>query len=203
MAPRRAAALPEGVTAREHLITAAAGLVAERGTAGLTVRDVARAAGLAPGVLYNHFADREELLALALHRHVRRVEEARGFAWGGGLAADLRAFVAHAVAVHRAVLPALAGLVGQPELAARFEALGNPMGGGLGMVELLARRLRAERDAGNLAAGADVETVATLVVGACHELAVPRLFGLGSAEAFPPGCEDAVVETVLHGVLPR
>ncbi|MFG1675885.1 TetR family transcriptional regulator [Micromonospora sp. NPDC049282] len=59
MAPRRAAALRGGEQSlREHLIAAAARLLDRRGPAGLTVRDVAREAGVADGVVYNHFADK-------------------------------------------------------------------------------------------------------------------------------------------------
>ncbi|MBY8849695.1 helix-turn-helix domain-containing protein [Saccharothrix longispora] len=206
MAPRRAAALRDGgVSLRDHLITSAAALIAERGTAGLTVRDIARAASVAVGVLYNHFADKEELLALALHEHVRSVGERLGPpAAGGTLAEDLRAFVVHALDVHAAILPAFAGLVGQPEVFARFDALPDPLAGGRGLHDELAARLRVERDRGRVAAGTDVDAVATLVVGACHELVLPRLYRSPATPVeVPPGYVDALVETVLNGIAPR
>lgn len=206
MAPRRAAALRDGdVSPRDHLITTATRLIAERGTAGLTVRDIARAADLAVGVLYNHFADKEELLALALHEHVRSTERRAGTPpLDGSLAENLTAFVAHALEVHAAILPAFAGLVGQPEVFARFDALPNPMAGGRGLHAALADYLRAERDRGRVAADADVEAVATLVVGACHELVLPRLYRSPRAVVeVPPGYVDALVSTVLNGIAPR
>lgn len=206
MAPRRAAALRDGdVSLRDHLIATATRLVAERGTAGLTVRDIARAADVAVGVLYNHFADKEELLALALHEHVRSTGHRLGPpVTGGTLAEDLRAFVVHALEVHAAILPAFAGLVGQPEVFARFDALPDPMADGRGLHAALADHLRAERERGRVAAGTDVDAVATLVVGACHELVLPRLYrNPGATVEVPPGYVDALVSTVLNGIAPR
>lgn len=190
---------------RDHLIATATRLVAERGTAGLTVRDIARAADVAVGVLYNHFADKEELLALALHEHVRSTGRRLGRpATGGTLAEDLRAFVVHALEVHAAILPAFAGLVGQPEVFARFDALPDPLADGRGLRAALADHLRAERGRGRVAAGTDVDAVATLVVGACHELVLPRLYrNPGAAVEVPPGYVDALVSTVLNGIAPR
>ncbi|MFD1152066.1 TetR/AcrR family transcriptional regulator [Saccharothrix hoggarensis] len=206
MAPRRAAALRDGdVSLRDHLIAAATRLIGERGTAGLTVRDIARAADVAVGVLYNHFADKEELLALALHEHVRAVERRIGRpAADGTLADNLHAFVTHALAVHVAIMPAFAGLMGQPDVFARFDALPNPMADGRGLHVALADYLRSEQEKGRVAADADLDAVATLVVGACHELVLPRLYrSPASAVEVPPGHVEALVATVLNGIVPR
>src|SRR6185312_10916582 len=76
MSPRRAAVLRDGEgdrTLRDHLIATVARLLTERGSAGLTVRDIAREAQVADGVLYNHFADKEELIALGLGVYLHRV----------------------------------------------------------------------------------------------------------------------------------
>ena len=44
----------DGQNLREHLIATAARLIAQRGTGALTVREIARAAQVADGVLYNY-----------------------------------------------------------------------------------------------------------------------------------------------------
>lgn len=84
--------------------------MARRGTAGLTVCDIAREARVADGVLYNHFADKEDLLAQALHAHVRSVERSLGDlpeqAGTGGVEDNLRAYIAHGLALHTGILPA-------------------------------------------------------------------------------------------------
>lgn len=48
---------------REALLEAARETLAETGPAGLSLREVARRAGVSPGAPYRHFADREALLA--------------------------------------------------------------------------------------------------------------------------------------------
>lgn len=190
---------------RDHLIATATRLIADCGTAGLTVRDIARAADVAVGVLYNHFADKEELLALALHEHVRAVERRIGRpATDGSLAENLHAFVTHALAAHAAFLPAFAGLVGQPEVFARFEALPNPMADGRGLHAALADYLRTEQEGGRVTQETNVDAVATLIIGACHELVLPPLYrGSTAAVDVSPEYVQALVATVLNGITPR
>jgi AcrR family transcriptional regulator len=164
---------------RAHLVAAAQRLVARRGTAGVTVREIAAEAGVAVGVLYNHFQDKDELLALGLHAHCRGVEAALGPPPGppgsAGLFVLLRGYVQRAIDFHLAVLPAFAGVMAEPGLAARFTALPNPTADGLGLRGELAGFLRGEQALGRLAPDADVEVAATIVIGACHELLLPRL----------------------------
>jgi AcrR family transcriptional regulator len=210
MAPRRAAALREvgDQSLREHLIAAAERLIARRGTVGLTVREIAREARVADGVLYNHFADKEELLALAVHAHVRSVDAALGPppgpAGSGTVEANLTAYVDRSLALHAAIVPAFAGLLGQPGVLARLASLPNPAAGGRGRPEDLADYLRAEQRLGRLASDADVDAATTMLIGACHELILPHLFS-GSAHLevqVPPGFATDLVATVLNGIGP-
>ncbi|MEV4756575.1 helix-turn-helix domain-containing protein [Micromonospora sp. NPDC049559] len=210
MSPRRAAALRGGDRdLREHLIAAAERLIARRGTAGLTVRDIAREAQVADGVLYNHFGDKEELLAQALHAHVRSAERALGELavrpGGDTVERNLRAYLDRGLALHAAILPAFAGLLARPDTLARLAALPNPMAAGRGLRSELADYLRAERDLGRLAPDADVDVAATMLIGACHELILPRLLrGESAAELrIPPGFVDGLVATVLAGIGPH
>ncbi|MDA0566530.1 TetR/AcrR family transcriptional regulator [Streptomonospora sp. S1-112] len=211
MSPRTAAVLRDGgggPSLRDHLVAAAERLVAERGAAGLTVRDIAREARVAAGVLYNHFADKEELLALALHAHVRAAERALGplpVAGTGGVEDNLRAIVRHGIALHRAILPAFAGLASRPKVLERFAALPNPLADGRGLRAGIAEYLRAEQRLGRVAAGARCEAVATMVVGACHELVLPPpgpLPGAAPPEVAPEVVDD-LVAAVLDGVRRR
>ncbi|WFE39595.1 TetR/AcrR family transcriptional regulator [Micromonospora sp. WMMD998] len=206
MAPRRAAALRGGEQSlREHLVDAAVRLMERRGVAGLTVRDIAREAGVADGVLYNHFADKEELLAHALHAHVRAVEVAFDDAvpqpGDGTLAGNLRAWLDRALALHAAILPALAGLTTQPKLLARLADLPALPAGDPGVRADFADYLRAEQRLGRVAATASPEAAATLLVGVCHDLVLGRLFGPVDAPRGPtPELVAALVDTLLRGV---
>jgi AcrR family transcriptional regulator len=200
MSPRRAAALRDGDdrTLREHLIATAERMISEGGTAGLTVRGIAREAGVADGVLYNHFADKEELLALAFRAHVRAVEGALGplpEPGAGSVAANLRAFVAHGLALHRAILPAMAGLIGRPEVLARFAEAGET---GEDWRDRLLGYLRAERERGRLAPDARVDEAAAMIVGVCHEAVLSLLFN-GTE---PERDVDGLVAALLEGIGP-
>ncbi|MCO6009954.1 TetR/AcrR family transcriptional regulator [Actinoallomurus purpureus] len=206
MSPRRAAVLRDGggeQSLRAHLIATAERMISEHGTIGLTVRGIAREAGVADGVLYNHFADKEELLAHALRARVRAVE--RGLSGlpepgGGTVEGNLRAYITHGLDLHRAVLPAFAGLLAQPQVLARFADLGGP---GENWRDQLIGYLRAERELGRLAPEAPVDAAARMIVGVCHEAVLSLLFhGAVTPDAVPvaPDEVDALVAAVLDGV---
>ncbi len=78
MSPRRARAVSgldgDPATAlREHLIDVAERLLSERQVSAITTRDIARTAGVSDGVLYNYFADKNDLLLTALVRRYGRI----------------------------------------------------------------------------------------------------------------------------------
>ncbi|WP_396450568.1 TetR/AcrR family transcriptional regulator [Actinomadura sp.] len=205
MSPRKAAALRTGDRSlREHLIATAERMMAERGAAGLTVRAIAREAGVADGVLYNHFADKEELLAHALRARAESVERSLDplpEPGSGTIEENLRAYVRHGLVAHNALLPAVAGLVAQPEVLARFSALS---GGERDWRSRLAAYLRAERDLGRLAPDAPVDSATSMIVGACHEPVLSVLFqGEELAHRVPLDAVDGLVAVVLRGIAPR
>jgi AcrR family transcriptional regulator len=207
MSPRKAGVLRGGdaPNLREYLIATAARLIAERGTGALTVRDIARQAQVADGVLYNYFEDKEDLLANALLAHVAAVM--RGAPpllpepGTGTVAENLRRFIDGGLEVLGRVTPAFAGLVTQPKVLARFHAMvggdaafgagpadrsgaGEPddaaaaepeAGHGRGLQDLLGSYLRGEQRLGRIAETADVDAVVILVVGAIHGQVLPRL----------------------------
>ncbi|MGC4748654.1 TetR/AcrR family transcriptional regulator [Micromonospora sp. DT201] len=206
MAPRRAAALRGGdQSLREHLIASAERLIAQRGAGRLTVRDIAREAGVADGVLYNHFADKEELLAYALQARVQSAERAAGGPPGQAgsrtVEANLRAYLTWALAFHAAVLPAFAGLLHQPVVLQRLAGL--PQGDGPVRAAVV-DYLRAEQRLGRVAAHARVDAVAALIVGVCHDLVLRHL--LHPDDATPPSLPsrdvDDLIATLLHGIAP-
>ncbi|MFI5610954.1 TetR/AcrR family transcriptional regulator [Amycolatopsis sp. NPDC051903] len=199
MSPRTAAALRDGDRSlREHLIATAGALMAEQGAAKLTVRSIARRAGVADGVLYNHFADKEELLAHALRAHVRAVETDLGdlpAPGSGTIEAGLRAHLEYGLALHRAILPTFAGLITHPAVLSRFAELATP---GTDWRDRLLTYLHAERDLGRLAPHTHVDATAALLVGVCHETVLSALVPRTGSPAEPP--VDAIVATVLEGI---
>ncbi|UBU14704.1 TetR/AcrR family transcriptional regulator [Nonomuraea gerenzanensis] len=205
MSPRKAPALRgSDLSLRDHLVATAERLIAEHGTTGLTVRTIAREAGVADGVLYNHFADKEELLALALRAHVRTVGRGLGELPGpgapGSVREHLRAYVVYGIAFHKAVLPAFAGLVGQPKVLSAFAAISVP---GEDWRDRLHGYLRAEVELGRLAPGAKVDAAAAMIAGVCHEAVLARLLYDVAAPPEPTAeFVDDLVGTVLDGIGP-
>jgi AcrR family transcriptional regulator len=220
MSPRRPAALRDSgddQTLRDHLIATAARLLDERGSAGLTVRDIAREAQVADGALYNYFADKEELLAHALYTHVGTVmHDTEGFPRAGEatLEDNLRTYVNNGLAILARVMPAFAGFLSQPGVIARTGELmrgeashgdrAADWHGARGLPTMLADYLRAEQELGRVIAEADVDAAAALIIGACHEFALPRmLFDPSATPAqVPAQFVAALVRTVLHGIAP-
>ena len=190
---------------REYLIATAARLIGQRGSAGLAVRDIAREAQVADGVLYNYFDDKDDLLAHALLAHVASVMTAMPRmpeAGTGTVTENLGWFIAAGMDTLTQVAPAFAGLLSQPEVllrvhamvggAAAFGAAGPQDGaaegqpepreepdedrdGPRGLPDILRGYLSAEQRLGRVDADADVEAAMSLVVGTIHGEVLPRV----------------------------
>lgn len=209
MAPRKAAALKQNDRSlREHLIATAEQMIAGQmgtglmgsglGTAGLTVRAIARQAGVADGVLYNHFRDKEELLANALLAHVRTVELGLPdlpIPGESTVEANLAIHLSYGLALHKAILPAFTGLTGQPEVLKRFSDLGEH---GANWRDRLAAYLRAEQTLGRLAVDAETDAAAAMIVGICHETVLSGLMPHTEPTTIPSA--ESVISAVLNGI---
>jgi len=77
---------------REALIAAALNLIGEKGPAGFTFAEAARAAGVSPAAPYRHFRDRDALLANVAQQGFERFEGMLVNAWSGGKPDPLSAF---------------------------------------------------------------------------------------------------------------
>jgi AcrR family transcriptional regulator len=69
---------------REALIEAALALISEKGPAGFTFAEAARAAGVSPAAPYRHFRDRDALIADVAKRGFEAFSAALVKAWDGG-----------------------------------------------------------------------------------------------------------------------
>lgn len=168
----RAGVDPAG-TLRRHLIEVTQRLMVAHGLRGLTARRIAREAEVSDGVLYNHFSDKDDLVAAAVQgRILELVDQARAavpVAGTGPLAEDLQALAGVCLDLQTAVLPIVTGLVGQPDLLHRVHAVLHPDGAGPHqMFEPLVDCLRGEVALGRADPAVDVEAVATLLFGACQ-----------------------------------
>jgi AcrR family transcriptional regulator len=210
MSRRRPAVLRNaapGRTLREHLISTAARLLAERGRAGLTVREIAHEAQVADGALYNYFEGKDDLLAQALTAHVDTVMRDGTALPAPGqatVAANLRTYIDYGLRVLTGVLPAFAGFLAQPEVIARTGRLLGQPGHAPSLPELVGAYLEGEQRLGRIAPEASVTAATTLIVGACHELTLPRMLFNPQAElgSVPPEAVDDLVAAVMTGIAP-
>jgi AcrR family transcriptional regulator len=218
MSPRKPAVLRGSGTEaslRAHLIATAARLIEQRGTAGLSVRDIAKEAQVADGALYNHFEDKEDLLAHALLAHVGAVmaHAPRPTAGTRTVAENLRRFITDSFEVLKRVTPAFAGLMSQPKILTRFHAMiGGHAAFGVAtdqrnqatkaLPDIIATYLRAEQQLGRINPKADVEAAATLIIGAIHGQILPQalLNPTGADLTIPPDLARRLAKTILTGI---
>ncbi|WP_131738233.1 TetR/AcrR family transcriptional regulator [Actinomadura roseirufa] len=184
------------MSARERILDAAAEVMREHGVAHATTKQIARAAGYSEALLYKHFRDKEEILLFVLRE---RMPAFPGAAVPGEatVEANLVALAHGALRFYRDAFPMMASMVAQPRLmAAAREALGRYGAGPRHPVSVLAAYLRAERERGRVAAGADPDAVAALLMGGCFQQGFLHYFDQ------EPDVPEAVAVTLVSGVLP-
>jgi AcrR family transcriptional regulator len=77
---------------KEALVQAALDLIAQKGPAGFTFAEAARAAGVSAAAPYRHFRDRDDLLASIAERGFERFEAHLAAAWDDGRPDTVTAF---------------------------------------------------------------------------------------------------------------
>ncbi len=213
MSPRRAAVLRDqgphqAASLREHLVAATEHLLDRHSAGDLTTRVIAHHAGVSDGVLYNHFADKADLVIEAMLRRygrlVGRLEEEVPMAGQGTVAANVQAYGRVLSALELDALLHGAALLAHPPLLHRFwtEIHRSPFG-----VDRLRRPLvdylAAEQRLGRVRAQLDLEAAVTVVFGAC---AMVALTGRLNPEAEPDDLArqlDAALAAAVTGFAPR
>src|SRR5262249_57441072 len=105
---------------RQLILDGAKQVVREKGVAGGTTREIARAVGVGDGTLYGHFADRVELFLALLRQSLppmtgplRAIEYRAG---RGTVRGNLKAVVRGALDFMQEIIPLAASLFAEPEL---------------------------------------------------------------------------------------
>ncbi|MFF4160276.1 TetR/AcrR family transcriptional regulator [Streptomyces sp. NPDC001678] len=194
--------MPTGVAirdARQQLFDAAERILLRDGPNALTSRAVTAEAGCAKGVLHRHFADFDDFLAeLVLDRIARMGGQAdvlRASAGTGTVTGNLADVLTE---LFESVAVAIVALVTfRDELRARLRRAGSA---GVPLlteaVAMVAAYLEAEREAGRVAADADVGTLAPTLIGAAHLLFADR----GGAPPDPEAVRRTVAAVVAGAV---
>src|SRR5262245_13050623 len=108
---------------RDLLVETADRLIGERPASAITTREIARAAGVSDGVLYNYFADKNDLIITALlRRHtetLRRYDLALPEPGTATVAENLAACARAAIDLVTGTLPSAGALLSEPALLHR------------------------------------------------------------------------------------
>jgi AcrR family transcriptional regulator len=182
MSPRRAAVLrtqpsDQASTLREHLVSATEQLLERRSVGELTTRAIAHHAGVSDGVLYNHFADKADLLMAAMLRRygrlVERLDAATPTAGEGTVVENTQSYGRALSELESDAMLHGAALLAHPPMLHRFwaEIHRSPFG-----IDRLRRPfadyLTGEQRLGRVAEEVDVEAAVTVVFGACAMVAL-------------------------------
>jgi AcrR family transcriptional regulator len=188
---------------REQLLDAAERLIGERPVSQITTRDIARTAGLSDGVLYNYFANKNDLVVAALLRRfdadLAAFEADLPTPGEGDVEANLVAWAEAWFGLASAVMPTVVGLMSEPDLMHRF--LSEIHGEDYGMRRTFGRvaaYLTAEQGLGRLGEF-DVQAAVTTLVGSMLALAMSGMV-TGRDEGETRERIRGIVRTVLKGI---
>jgi len=190
---------------REHLIDAAERLLDERSAATITTRDIARAAAVSDGVLYNYFADKHDLLLAALLRRYQalagRFDAAVPPPGSATVEQNLHAYAEAMLDLHGRLLPTIAGLVSEPVLMHRFvEAIHDVPFGPQHNQHRMAGYIAAEQALGRIAGDVDPDATSILVTGAALVLVIAGHVLPAGARPVAAARLGGIVETLMRGI---
>ncbi|CAM3838180.1 TetR/AcrR family transcriptional regulator [Nocardiopsis rhodophaea] len=172
--------MPTGVAlrnVRQQLFDAAELVLLRDGVNGLTSRAVTVEAGCAKGVLHRHFADFDAFLAELVQDRITRIRaQAAELTESAGTGTVVASLTGALTELFGSVAVAIIALVtSRDELRARLRE-SHPSGVPVLAegVAMIAAYLTAERDLGRVAADADVDTLALMLIGTGHLLFADR-----------------------------
>ena len=172
----RGVAIPE---LPEQLFQAVERVLDREGPSGLSGRAVTREAGVATGLLYNHFTDLDELLAMFIHDRGRAFiahVEALSSRTGTGTVVGNLTEAAAAMAPGFTLIFNL--VMSRPTLAQRLQAVAGHEVSMHDLEVAFAAYLEAEKRQGRVAAGADAPALSIALVGAVHHLLMTGRLGM-------------------------
>jgi AcrR family transcriptional regulator len=207
--PRRTSDQPM----QERIVAAAIQVIRERGVSRATTKEIARAAKVSEGSIYNHFENKTALFGAAfgavssgIRETMREVAASVG---DGTVEGNLERLAGAAIRFYGELLPMTGSALADHEVSAwlrrRLPArAGGPVQGHAALIAYL----EAERRAGRLRRDADPSFIAAALLGACLQHAFLSLLAEPAALARiglphdPAEYARRAVRAVLAGNLP-
>jgi AcrR family transcriptional regulator len=189
-----------GAGTRERILAAAREVMRGKGLVRATTKEIARAAGLSEGTLYNHFANKEELFLCTLNELpsgfvslIRGLQERAGTE---AVQSVLEQISRSALDFYGEAIPMGASFFADPELLARHRELLQQRGAGPQRAnEAVAAYLRAEQRLGRVRGDADPDAVAYMLLGALYQYVYWEQF---LARPRQPEADNHFVESLLN-----
>lgn len=155
---------------REQLLDAAHAVLRDKGIMGATTREIARAAKVADGTLYNHFRTREDLFLALFERVLPIIRERLSelpLKVGTGAVADILAdTLVGALEFFREAVPLFAAVLTDPQLNAGYRATMSAQNRGPHRAATpIEKYLAAEQRMDRVPEEIDVATLAQQLVG--------------------------------------
>src|SRR5215210_5523921 len=171
-----------------------------KGLVRATTKEIARAADLSEGTLYNHFANKEELFLCTLNELpsgfvslIRGLQERAGTE---AVQSVLEQIARSALDFYGEAIPMGASFFADPELLARHRELLQQRGAGPQRAnEAVAAYLRTEQEIGRVRGDADPDAVAYMLLGALYQYVYWRQF---LARPRQPEADNQFVEGLLN-----
>jgi len=194
---------------RERILAAAAQVFRDRGVTRATTKEIARAAGVSEGSLYNHFENKTALfgatfatVASGIAQAMRELMDSAG---KDTVEENLARFAAEQIRFYGELLPMVGPVLADRELLAWLqetpERSNGPLYGHAGLIGYL----EAEQRAGRLTADAHPGAIAAALLGACQQYVfTARISGPAAAAELGRMDTDAkvfareVVAAILH-----
>ena len=188
---------------RQHLIDTAEKLLTEGQVGAITTREIAREAGVSDGVLYNHFADKHDLILAALiRRYAQALSHFEADLPEPGTAtveANLITYAEAALDLVAQALPMVAGLMSEPALLHRFiaEIHREPLGPER-MRQPIADYITGEQRLGRLGEF-PIEAALSLMIGPTLMLGFTELVGGAPRQTVVAAIPD-IIHTLMQGI---
>lgn len=190
---------------RRRIVEAAAALIRERGLAGATTREIARAAGCSEGSIYVHFEDKIDLVIAVIVEHEPTYAALLELPEKAGRATveeNLAPWAEELLKLLADNQPLFFALVGDRAVFERFKSRMREREAGLvAVIRAVTDYVRAEQELGRVDAEARPEIVATLLVGGCRDRVLTGAL-VGADAASQPEFARELVRVVVNGLAP-
>jgi AcrR family transcriptional regulator len=169
--------VPERSAPRDRILDAAAAVMHERGIAGATTKEIARAAGYSEAMLYKHFDDKQDIFLAVLKERIPLGPDPLALVGTATVQQNLESITLSYLRFFVRTFPMGASIFGSPELLSAHRSGIHSRGGSPDRpVQAVRAYLDGEIAEGRVGADTDAKAVAALLVGATFQQAFLACF---------------------------